>query len=219
MKSLTELKKEKENENENQEENQIQNQNQIQNENENKIEFKDSEIINDNRYVQKLQEWINDNDFFSKMKKGFSAKRDGFNCENWHKAVDNKGKTLVVIKTKQNFIFGGFTKVGWKKNKSKSNQKDTQFYDGYINDSDAFIFSLRNNKGDRQPEKFSIKKKEAKNAIYYGLKNGPVFGGGNDIKIKSNLKSGKLNFGYTFHLPKRYNVGKQSSSELFSWFL
>ncbi|KAJ5069752.1 hypothetical protein M0811_02329 [Anaeramoeba ignava] len=134
-------------------------------------QFSDSEIIQDIEYVKKLQEWINDNDFFSKMKKGFSAKRDGFNSQNWHKAVDGKGKTLIIIKTKDNFIFGGFTQVGFNGNTK------------WINDSNAFIFSLRNDKGDRIPAKFTIKQGKEGSAIYsdlgfgpYNLPNGITYG-------------------------------------------
>ncbi|KAJ5071904.1 pep-cterm sorting domain-containing protein [Anaeramoeba ignava] len=151
--------------------------------------FSDSEIIQDIEYVKKLQEWINDNDFFSKMKKGFSAKRDGFNSQNWHKAVDGKGKTLIIIKTKQNFIFGGFTQVGFKYVQS-----------GYedINDSNAFIFSLRNDKGDRIPEKFTYKQDRA---ICSNLSYGPVFGRGADFYLGSNLQGGGSNFGYSYNPP------------------
>ncbi|KAJ5070818.1 hypothetical protein M0811_01799 [Anaeramoeba ignava] len=159
--------------------------------------FSDSEIIKDIEYVKKLQEWINDNDFFSKMKKGFSAKRDGFNCQNWHKAVDNKGKTLVIIKTNDNFIFGGFTQVGFNGNT------------GYINDSSAFIFSLRNDKGDRIPAKFTYKHDGY--AIYSDLSYGPWFGDG-DFYSNSDLKTGWSNFGYSYNLPngitKRSNEAK-----------
>ncbi|KAJ5074374.1 pep-cterm sorting domain-containing protein [Anaeramoeba ignava] len=149
--------------------------------------FSDSEIVKDIEYVKKLQEWINDNDFFSKMKKGFSAKRDGFNSQNWHKAVDGKGKTLVIIKTKQNFIFGGFTQVGFNGNT------------GQINDSNAFIFSLRNDKGDRIPAKFTIQK-------------GPCFGN-NDIYLNSNFQPGYLNFGSDFNTPNgiTYNTNEAKS--------
>ncbi|KAJ5080419.1 hypothetical protein M0811_03904 [Anaeramoeba ignava] len=142
---------------------------------------------------EKLQEWINDNDFFSKMKKGFSAKRDGFNSQNWHKAVDGKGKTLVIIKTKQNFIFGGFTQVGFNGNK------------GGINDSSAFIFSLRNDKGNRIPAKFTIKQNYA---IYSNLSYGPTFGsGGHDIWLNSNLQPGYSNFGNSYNLPNGITYG------------
>ncbi|KAJ5066751.1 hypothetical protein M0811_03095 [Anaeramoeba ignava] len=153
-------------------------------------QFADSEIIKDIEYVKKLQEWINDNDFFSKMKKGFSAKRDGFDSENWHKVVDGKGKTLVIIKTKDNFIFGGFTQVGF--------NGDT----GDINDSNAFIFSLRNDKGDRIPAKFTYKQNRA---IYSGLIYGPLFGEG--IRLVSNLQPGYSDFGYSYNLPNGITYG------------
>ncbi|KAJ5075581.1 pep-cterm sorting domain-containing protein [Anaeramoeba ignava] len=149
-------------------------------------QFSETRIITEEEYVKKLKEWINDNDFFSKMKKGFSAKRDGFSCQNWHKAVDGKGKTLVIIKTKDNFIFGGFTQVGFNGNT------------GYINDSNAFIFSLRNDKGDRIPAKFTIKQPQY--AIRSNLICGPWFGG-IDFILSSNLQPGGSNFGLSYNLP------------------
>ncbi|KAJ5075745.1 hypothetical protein M0811_06607 [Anaeramoeba ignava] len=183
------FEKEIENQKEKIKEIQNQNQNQNQNENQNQLQkiFSDSEIVKDIEYVKKLQEWINDNDFFSKMKKGFSAKRDGFNSQNWHKAVDGKGKTLVIIKTKDNFIFGGFTQVGFNGNT------------GYINDSNAFIFSLRNDKGDRIPEKFTIK--QGQYAIFSYLDHGPWFGEGYDFYLSSNLQPGVSDFGDSYNLP------------------
>ncbi|KAJ5077969.1 hypothetical protein M0811_05226 [Anaeramoeba ignava] len=151
--------------------------------------FSDSEIIKDIEYENKLKEWINDNDFFSKMKKAFSAKRDGFSSENWHSICDNKGKTLIIIKTKDNFIFGGFTQVGFKRNSY------------YISDPNPFIFSLRNDKNDRKPEKFQIKKGKEPNAIYYHFGSGPIFGGGHDFYLNSNLETGDSQFGHTYYLP------------------
>ncbi|KAJ5074239.1 pep-cterm sorting domain-containing protein [Anaeramoeba ignava] len=173
-------------------------------------QFSDSEIIQDIEYVKKLQEWINDNDFFSKMKKGFSAKRDGFDSQNWHNAVDNKGKTLVIIKTKQNFIFGGFTQVGWRKGG-----------DYFLRDSNAFIFSLRNDKGDRKPEKFTIKQGQEGYAIEHSYSRfGPGFGGGSygpsnstDFYLGSNLQPGYSNIGHTYNTPNgiTYNTNESKS--------
>ncbi|KAJ5076120.1 pep-cterm sorting domain-containing protein [Anaeramoeba ignava] len=159
--------------------------------------FADSEIIQDIEYVKKLQEWINDNVFFSKMKKGFSAKRDGFSCQNWHKAVDGKGKTLVIIKTKQNFIFGGFTQVGFKYSNGE-----------WINDSNAFIFSLRNDKGDRIPAKFTIKQGKEDYAILSHFNDyGPYFGDGCDFELVTNLQPGYSNFGNSYNLPNGITFG------------
>ncbi|KAJ5067937.1 pep-cterm sorting domain-containing protein [Anaeramoeba ignava] len=125
------------------------------------------------------------------MKLGFSAKKDGFDCTKWHSTVDDKGKTLVIIKTTQNFIFGGFTKNGWI---SGSNGR-------YISDSDAFIFSLRNDKNDRESQKFTVKQGEEGNAIYYHSNFGPIFGFGHDLYLKSDLKTGCTDFGWAYDTP------------------
>ncbi|KAJ5070283.1 pep-cterm sorting domain-containing protein [Anaeramoeba ignava] len=185
-----------------------------------RIKF-DSEIVKEIEYIKKLKEWINDDEFFSKMKKGFSAKRDGFSSQKWHKAVDGKGKTLVIIKTKDNFIFGGFTEVGYT---YSINGKD-------IYDSSSFIFSLRNDKGDRKPERFTYKQgRSTWSGFYYG----PVFGGGygNDFYLVHNLQPGYSNIDSNYNLPdgmihdtdeaKNYLAGppdKWVTDELESYFI
>ncbi|KAJ5077686.1 hypothetical protein M0811_05785 [Anaeramoeba ignava] len=186
-------KNQKEIQKEIQKENQNQKQKQNKNQNQKKLLkiFSKSRIVKDIEYVKKLQEWINDNNFFSKMKKGFPAKKDGFNSQNWHKAVDGKGKILIIIKTKDNFIFGGFTQVGFNGNT------------GDIYDSNAFIFSLRNDKGDRISAKFTIKTPQS--AIYSNLNYGPYFG--NDFRLSSNLQSGWSDFGNSYNLPNGITYG------------
>ncbi|KAJ5070062.1 pep-cterm sorting domain-containing protein [Anaeramoeba ignava] len=178
-------------------------------------QFSDSEI-EDIRYAKKLKKWINDNEFFSKMKKGYSAKKDGFNCQNWHKAVDNKGKTLVIIKTTDNYIFGGFTQIGFTTDKSKWSKILQKENFDYITDQNAFIFSLRNDKGNRKPEKFSIKKNDTKYAIYYDYFNhGPAFGGNagsGDFILDSNLQSGCSKFGNSYKLPNKANFQSKDQS-------
>ncbi|KAJ5067079.1 pep-cterm sorting domain-containing protein [Anaeramoeba ignava] len=161
-----------------------------------------SSIIQTKEYFNRLKEWINDNEFFSKMNLGFSARRDGFYCKKWHDMCDNKGKTLVIIQTTANFIFGGFTKVGFKKGS-----------DRYIKDSNAFIFSLRDYQNSRKPEKFSIKRNEEKHAIYYNLNYGPVFGGEGygDIDLNSDLQPGRLSFGRSYNLPFGMKFGTNES--------
>ncbi|KAJ5075755.1 pep-cterm sorting domain-containing protein [Anaeramoeba ignava] len=160
-----------------------------------RFNFHNSSIIQAKKHFIKLKEWINDDEFIYKMKLGFSAKRDGFSAQKWHEKCDNKGKTLVIIKTKDNFIFGGFTKVGFISGNNR-----------YIKDPNAFIFSLRNDKNNRKPEKFSIKPKEDTWAIYYNFSdNGPKFG--EDIKLNSDLQPGFLNFGWNYILPKGIKEG------------
>ncbi|KAJ5077972.1 btb/poz domain-containing protein [Anaeramoeba ignava] len=184
---------------------------QKENRNQNSLIFQprfklDSKIIKEIGHFNKLKEWINNDEFFSKMKKGFSAKRDGFDCKKWHDICDNKGKTLVIIKTKDNFIFGGFTQIGFTNNKLTWRNQDREDYRGWIRDPNAFIFSLRNNKNNRKSEKFKIRQIEEEYAIFYDYSSyGPNFGHGNnaDFYLNSKLQSGNSNFGYTYHLPNR----------------
>ncbi|KAJ5079957.1 btb-domain-containing protein [Anaeramoeba ignava] len=168
-----------------------------------RIHFK-STIIEEKEHFNLIKEWINDNEFFSKMKLGFSTKKEGFDCKKWHSKCDDKGKTLIIIKTKDNFIFGGFTSVGFKKDKR------------WIYDSNSFIFSLRNDKNDRKPEKFTIKKGKEDHAIYSLLSNGPNFGGVNvykssDIFFSYDLKRGYSKFGRTYNLPNGIEQGSNQA--------
>ncbi|KAJ5074854.1 pep-cterm sorting domain-containing protein [Anaeramoeba ignava] len=176
-----------------------------------RIRFK-SAIIQDIQHFKKLKEWINDNDFFCKMKLGFSAIRDGFNSKKWHDICDNKGKTLVIIKTLDNFIFGGFTQVGFTTDKSKWEKTSRKNKNGFIIDPNAFIFSLRNDKNDRKPEKLTIKKGKEENAIEYWYDDrGPVFGSGFDIYLNSKLQPGFSALGYAYNLPNEVKLGKNQA--------
>ncbi|KAJ5077429.1 hypothetical protein M0811_05952 [Anaeramoeba ignava] len=152
------------------------------------------------------------------MKKGFSAKKDGFDCKIWHDKCDNKGKTLVIIKTKDNFIFGGFTEVGFTTDQSKWSTKWRDPDRGMITDPNSFIFSLRNDKNDRKPEKFTIRKGEQSNAIFYYYSSyGPSFGfidSPGDFRLYNDLQLGYSNFGRSYNLP---NGIKQRTNEAKSY--
>ncbi|KAJ5070083.1 pep-cterm sorting domain-containing protein [Anaeramoeba ignava] len=169
-----------------------------------RMKFK-STIIQEKEHFDKLKEWINDDEFFYGMELGFSAKKDGFDCKKWHDICDNKGKTLIIIKTKDNYIFGGFTSIGFTNDNSKWREKDINKEHGFIPDSNAFIFSLRNDKNNRKPKKFSIKKEKEEKAIFYWYsKYGPTFGGNTsaDLWVNIKLQSGFTKFGNTYNLPK-----------------
>ncbi|KAJ5070066.1 pep-cterm sorting domain-containing protein [Anaeramoeba ignava] len=167
-----------------------------------RIGLNSSTIIQEKEHFDKLKEWINDDEFFSNMKLGYSTKKDGFNCKKWHDICDNKGKTLIIIKTKDNYIFGGFTSIGFTNDNLKWREKDRDYDNGYIPDSNAFIFSLRNNKNNRKPNKFSIQKRREQKAIFYYSKYGPSFGANGDFDLNSILKTGFSNFGDTYNLPE-----------------
>ena len=39
--------------------------------------------------------------------------RDGSNCSDFHRCCDNKGPTLLLIKTDKNYRFGAYTPLNW----------------------------------------------------------------------------------------------------------
>ncbi|KAJ5078099.1 pep-cterm sorting domain-containing protein [Anaeramoeba ignava] len=155
-----------------------------------------STIIQEKEHFKNLKEWINDDEFFSKMKKGYSAKKDGFDCKKWHDKCDDQGKTLIIIKTKDNFIFGGFTEVGFISDTSKWSAVYSGEVRGFIADPNAFIFSLRNDKNDREPGKFPIKKEKKKKMPYF----------------IEDLQPGESNFGHTYNLPNGISYGTDEAN-------
>ncbi|KAJ5074875.1 btb/poz domain-containing protein [Anaeramoeba ignava] len=128
-----------------------------------RLNFK-SRIIKKKRYIQKLRKWINDDKIFYNVQLGFSTHYIGFSTRKWHELCDDCENTLVIIKTKDNFIFGGFTKVGFITDKSKWNE-DQVFESRRICDI-SFPFSLgigRSNFGETYnlPKGIKLKKAEA----------------------------------------------------------
>ena len=118
----------------------------------------------------------------------------GFNAINFHKNCDNISNVLVVIKSNNSNVFGGYTSVGW-----------TSSNGSYSYDSSAFLFSLTNTYN--RPVKLNVT--DPNFAIYSFSKNGPVFGSG-DLYI-SNFSSSNSNsfsysnLGYSYEIPSFIN--------------
>jgi hypothetical protein len=130
----------------------------------------------------------------------YRATRDGFNSQAFHSKCDGKENTITIIKSNLNYVFGGYASSAW-----NSSGK-------WINDSNAFLFSLR-----RQgvspvfQDKFTVKK--AENALYGNSSYGPTFGGGHDIFIcnESNTNGGSYsNIGHSYNSPNRWTYGKKA---------
>jgi len=105
----------------------------------------------------------------------YRASQDGFEAVNFHKKCDNKPNTLTVIKTTNDYVFGGYTEQTWNS------------IGGYKADPNSFIFSLINK--DNKP----IKIKWSQNyGIFCHNSYGPTFGGTDLIiadKSNTNLDS------------------------------
>ena len=110
--------------------------------------------------------------FNQKIKKLYLCYRGsdhGDLAENFHKKCDYIKNIIILIKTKENKKFGGFSTESWETNAEIPIHK---------NDKNAFIFSLDNYRF------FNIIKSE--NALYCSKKLGPVFGNG-EIFIPDNF--------------------------------
>ena len=101
----------------------------------------DSLIINNNKaYIDNIINWINSNKIF-KTKLLYRKSKDGDDYETFHKLCDKKGTTLILIKSTEGFIIGGYTPINWD---SSSN---------WVKDNDTFVFSLTNNRVFRKTTK------------------------------------------------------------------
>ena len=126
---------------------------------------------------------------------------NGSSSKDFHNYCDNKGPTLILVKTTQNNIFGGFTPLDW----------DNESQDKYDIDNQTFIFSLNLMK------KYDmINRKEVAISCHYSY--GPIFGN-NDFGIKSFMKTGftkanrKTNFLFNNNLEL---TGGEGQSEKFN---
>ncbi len=132
----------------------------------------------------------------------YRATRDGFTSQAFHSKCDGKGNTITIIKNNLDYVFGGYASSAW----NSSND--------YINDPNAFLFSLRR-AGVSFKEKFTVK--HAHFALNGKPDYGPTFGGGHDIHIcnQSNTNTGSYsNFGHSYNLPNGYTYGGNASEFL-----
>jgi hypothetical protein len=114
----------------------------------------------------------------------YRATRDGFKASSFHSKCDSKAKTITIIKTKDNYVFGGYTAASW----------DRKI--GYKTDMDAYIYGLMRN-GVFDTSKYNISEEYQQNAIYGEPSYGPTFGGEHTIHIcdRSNVNRGSYTHG------------------------
>jgi len=122
-----------------------------------------------------------------KWKLLYRASEDGFGVDQFHMKCDAKSNTLVIIKSVNNNVFGGFTEKDWSGN-------------GFKTDLNAFIFSFIN----KSNKQLKMKCQRPDQAIYSNVNYGPTFGMGADIYIcnNSNLSNESYsNLGKTYKHP------------------
>jgi hypothetical protein len=146
----------------------------------------------------------------------YKATQDGDKAENFHKKCDYIKNIIILIKTKQNKKFGGFSSESWDNNNGQTWKKD----------KNAFIFSLNDYNS------YNIINYER--ALFCHEKYGPIFGNGEiyipdnfftfpstclekNIYYESNENSYPLNGEKEFYITQleAYNVNFESNNEVF----
>ncbi len=123
----------------------------------------------------------------------YRATRDGFTGEAFHSKCDGKKNTITIIKNNLNYVFGGFASSFWHSSNA------------YINDPNAFLFSLRR-AGFSYKDKFNVKTPEC--ALHGSVVYGPKFADDINICNHSNGNVGSYTyFGHSYNLPNGYTHG------------
>jgi hypothetical protein len=112
----------------------------------------------------------------------YKASKDGFEAAKFHAKCDNKPNTLIIIKSTNGNVFGGYTEQTW----NHASQ--------YKADPSSFIFSLINKLN--KP----IKMKWSQNyGICCNSSHGPIFGGGHDLYIAGKSNTNRYSYSNLGH--------------------
>jgi hypothetical protein len=114
----------------------------------------------------------------------YRATRDGFEGASFHSKCDDKAKTITIIKTEDNYVFGGYTDASWWIYSTND----------YKTDAAAYIYSLRRN-GVSNLSKHNVVNSQF--AIYnISPSCGPTFGNGHDLHIcdRSDVNKGSYTY-------------------------
>lgn len=121
----------------------------------------------------------------------YVASRDGDSAATFHKLCNDKGPTVVIIKSTNGAVFGGYTDLSWK---SVGN---------YVKSTASFLFRLR-----PVMTKYTIKSGREAHAIYDNSGYGPTFGAGHDIYVVNNALSSTSSYtngGNSYNIPSYPN--------------
>ena len=98
----------------------------------------------------------------------YRGTRDGWHARYFHSKCQNCGPNVVIVKSKENSVFGGYTSLSWSRPREASNEGAC---------AETFLFSL-SNPTNHPPCKLPIKEERRRSAIYRSRTGGPCFGVG-----------------------------------------
>jgi len=125
------------------------------------------------------------NEFYGKIDQQweliYKASRDGFDVDAFHTRCNNKGPTMTIIQSDNNYLFGGYTSIPWTSDNS------------YKNDTTAFLFTLTN-PHNIPPTKYLINPGIGTYAVFHHPSYGHTFGYGHDIHLANASNSHNASF-------------------------
>jgi hypothetical protein len=146
-------------------------------------EFKGSSVILDESgmWIDAVMSWLDGRSF----ELLYQALRDGWTVGDFHRCCDNRGPTLVVARSSNGFVFGGYAAAAWKSN------------GGYFQSSGnaSFVFTLKN-PHNIPPTRYNCKKPQYE--LYGDSGYGPTFGP-NDLVIYSNSNANQSSYSSLGH--------------------
>lgn len=174
------------------------------------LDAADSYRINHKRYlvIENDFRWADNqlNELLSDVSKRmgevlYVASVDGDDVSQFHRACDGKGSTIVVVKSINGSVFGGYTDVEWA---SEGAWKNSQT---------SFVFRLL-----PTFKKYDIKRDMVSKAVYHGVQYGPIFGYGNSIRIENNSLSNensRTQGSYSYKIPSAQKHELNDGEEYF----
>jgi hypothetical protein len=129
-----------------------------------------------------------------KWKLIYRATRDGFGAAVFHSKCDGYQNSLVIIKSTNGNVFGGYTEQNWSGL-------------GFKADPNAFLFSFIN----QHNKKIVIKCINPTYAIRASSEYGPTFGGGADLFICNDSNTSNESYSNLGHSYKHPNYAYNSN--------
>eukprot|EP01084_Bolivina_argentea_P008329 15607_1 len=123
----------------------------------------------------------------------YRASRDGWTANDFHGKCDNKGKTVALIHTDINNVFGGYASIPW-------TSKDQS-----IADKNAFLFLIRSSK-DYKPQIFNLLPNNENVAVSDFKDMLCEWGSESDISICANCHQNKSSGTqkYAYNIPQKH---------------
>ena len=146
----------------------------------------ESTILKSEEEITQIKNWISEKKQIN-FKLLYKVSKDGDSILKFHEKCDNKGPTLIIIKIKTGYRFGGYNPLSW------------NIQNNYKEDPLTFIFSLDKNK------KYSIKENQVQYSSFMDI-GCFAFGNGYDFVIKD--KCTQNNFSYS-ETPYSYNTTEE----------